>query len=163
MSISFQPITKDNILQALSVYNWYVLNTTATFHLETVAQEELERMVSLGHDKYKSFIIFYNGDICGFCYISQFRYKEAYDKSAEVTLYLKQGFTGKGLGTTTLSYLENTAKEVGITNVVGVITEENINSIALFEKAGYFKVGHLKKIGEKFGKALDVVSYQKVI
>ena len=120
-------------------------------------------MVSIGHNKYQSFIIIYNNEICGFCYISQFRYKEAYDKSAEITLYLKQGFTGKGIGKTTLIYLEKIAKENEINNLVAVITEGNEASIILFEKIGYFKIGHLKNIGEKFGKTLDVVSYQKEI
>jgi len=163
VNITFKPITKKNIPIALDIYNWYVLNSTATFHLETVLQKELERMVSLGHHKYQSFVILFDGEICGFCYLSQFRYKEAYDKSAEITLYLKQGFTGKGVGRRTLLFLEEIAKENNINNLVAVITEGNESSIILFEKAGYFKVGHLKNIGEKFGKALDVVSYQKEI
>ena len=161
--IHFNPITKENIPFALEIYNWYVLNSTATFHLEAIPQKELERMVSIGHDKYQSFVILFDNEICGFCYLSQFRYKEAYDKSAEITLYLKQSYLGKGIGKTTLSYLENIAKGNNINNLVAVITEENIGSIALFEKQGYFKVGHLKNIGEKFGKAIDVVSYQKEI
>ena len=161
--IEFNPITKENIPFALDIYNWYVINSTATFHLEVVPQEELERMLSLGHSKYQSFEILLNNETCGFCYLSQFRYKEAYDKSAEITLYLKQDYLGKGIGKATLSFLENIAQENGINNLVAVITEGNIGSIALFEKQGYFKVGHLKNIGEKFGKALDVVSYQKEI
>jgi L-amino acid N-acyltransferase YncA len=163
MSIEFQPITKENISNALEIYNWYVINSTATFHLEAVPEKELERMVSMGHNKYQSFVIIYNNQICGFCYLSQFRYKEAYDKSAEITLYLKQGFLGKGIGKTTLTYLEKIAKENEINNLVAVITEGNDASIILFEKDGYFKIGHLKNIGEKFGKTLDVVSYQKEI
>ena len=86
MEIEFKPITKQNIGEALEIYNWYVINSTATFHLKAVPQEELERMVSLGHPKYQSFIMICNNEICGFCYLSQFRYKEAYDKSAEITL-----------------------------------------------------------------------------
>jgi len=31
------------------------------------------------------------------------------------------------------------------------------------EKAGFSKCAHLKNIGEKFGKILDVVMYQKEI
>jgi L-amino acid N-acyltransferase YncA len=163
MSIEFKSITKENIPDALEIYNWYVLNSTATFHLEAVPKEELERMVSLGHTKYQSFVILFENEICGFCYLSQFRYKEAYDKSAEITLYLKQGFLGEGIGKTTLQFLENIAKANDINNLVAVITEGNDASIALFEKDGYFKVGHLKNIGNKFGKSLDVLSYQKEI
>lgn len=163
MGIVFNPITKENIVDALDIYNWYVLNSTATFHLETIPKEELERMVSIGHTKYKSFVILFDNKICGFFYLSQFRYKEAYDKSAEITLYLNQNSIGKGIGKTALIYLENIAKDNGIENLVAVITEGNDASITLFEKRGYFKVGHLKNIGNKFGKSLDVLSYQKEI
>lgn len=163
MKIEFKPLNKENISHALNIYNWYVLNSTATFHLNAVSEEELEQMVSMGHSKYQSYTILFDGKICGFCYLSQFRYKEAYDKSAEITLYLNEKFAGKGIGKTTLSFLETAAKKTGINNLIAVITANNLASIALFEKDGYFKVGHLKNIGEKFGKALDVVSYQKEI
>jgi hypothetical protein len=32
-----------------------------------------------------------------------------------------------------------------------------------FKKSGYFRCAHMKNIGEKFGKVLDVVVYQKEI
>ena len=163
MSIEFKTITKSNILDALEIYNWYVVNTAATFHLKAIKESELEKMISLDHIKYPSFVILFNDLICGFCYLSQFRYKEAYNKSAEITVYLKQGFTGKGIGKSTLAFLEKEAKKREIKNLVAVITEGNDASIKIFEKENYFKVGHLKNIGEKFGKSLDVVSYQKEI
>ena len=163
MSIEFKSITKNNIFAALEIYNWYVINSTATFNLEEVKEAAFEKMVSLGHSKYQSFVILTDDEICGFCYIGQFRKKEAYDKSVEVTLYLKQGFTGKGIGKKAITFIEKVAQQNGIKNLVAVITEGNNASIALFEKMGYFKVGHLKNIGEKFGKSLDVVSYQKEI
>ena len=98
MSIEFKPITTENINQALTIYNWYVLNSTATFHLDAITSGELEQMVSIGHSKYQSFLILFEGEVCGFCYLSQFRYKEAYDKSAEITLYLDKDFGRKGIG-----------------------------------------------------------------
>ena len=163
MSIEFKPVTKENINHALTIYNWYVLNSTATFHLETIASEELEKMVSIGHSRYLSYLIFFNNKVCGFCYLSQFRDKEAYDKSAEITLYLDKDSGGKGIGKATISYLENRAIDIGLNNLIAVITANNLISISLFEKGGYFKVGHLKNIGEKFGDTLDVTSYQKEI
>ena len=43
------------------------------------------------------------------------------------------------------------------------ITFKNSGSIKLFEKQGYEKSGHIKNVGEKFGRVLDVVFYQKEI
>ena len=161
MEISFEPITNNNISEALSIYNWYVLNSTATFHIDAIEADELKKMISIGHPKYQSFVIIADTTIIGFCYLSQFRYKEAYDRTAEVTLYLDQNQTKKGIGKKVLLFLEELAKQQQIVNLIGVITEENQSSIKLFERCGYFKAAHLKKVGVKFGKALDVTWYQK--
>ena len=163
MEISFEPITNNNISEALEIYNWYVLNSTATFHIEAIEADELKKMISIGHPKYQSFVVIEADKIIGFCYLSQFRYKEAYDGTAEITLYFHQNATKKGLGKHVLLFLEKLAKQHQIVNLIGVITEENNNSIKLFEKCGYFKAAHLKKVGVKFNKALDVTWYQKEI
>ena len=39
MSVVFKRISVENIKEALAIYNWYVLNSTATFHLEPVVQK----------------------------------------------------------------------------------------------------------------------------
>ena len=163
MEIKFVPITSDNISEVLTIYNWYVLNSTATFHIDAIEADELKKMISIGHPKYQSFAIMDGNKICGFCYLSQFRYKEAYDRTAEVTLYFHHEHTGKGKGKQVLVFLENLAKQHKIVNLIGVITQENTNSVKLFERSGYFKAAHLKKVGVKFDRALDVTWYQKEI
>lgn len=163
MSITFKPIAKADLTKVTAIYNYYVENSTATFHLDKVTEAEMEATLSLNHPLYKSFVVLYNNEVCGFCYLGQFRKKEAYDITAEVTLYIHHDFTGKKIGPEVLSFMEKTAKELGLKNLVGVITSENSGSLKLFERMGYFKCGHLKNIGIKFGRALDVISYQKEI
>lgn len=163
MSICFLPIQQKDLPAVTAIYNYYVENTTATFHLAPVSEEEVEETLRLNHPVYQSFVICENDVVCGFCYLGQFRKKEAYDISAEITLYIKAGFTGKKIGVKTLHFMEEKARQLGLKNLVGVITSENSGSIKLFERCGYFKVGHLKNIGVKFGRTLDVVSYQKEI
>lgn len=163
MSITFKPIEKADLTKVTAIYNYYVENSTATFHLDKVTEAEMETTLSLNHPFYKSFVVLYNNEVCGFCYLGQFRKKEAYDITAEVTLYIHHDFTGKKIGPEVLSFMEKTGKELRLKNLVGVITSENSGSLKLFERMGYFKCGHLKNIGIKFGRALDVISYQKEI
>ncbi|MCB9361762.1 MAG: N-acetyltransferase [Flavobacteriales bacterium] len=163
MNISFKPIEKTDLLAVTAIYNYYVENSTATFHLTPVSEKEMEATLLLGHHLYKSFVVVCEGEIVGFCYLGQFRKKEAYDISAEVTLYIKHNFTGKQIGGEILTFMEKTAKDLGLKNLVGIITSENIGSIKLFERNSYFKCGHLKNIGIKFDRALDVLSFQKEI
>ncbi|MBL1232674.1 MAG: GNAT family N-acetyltransferase [Vicingaceae bacterium] len=163
MNVSFKSIEKSDLAEVTAIYNYYVENSTATFHLQAVTEQEMEQTLCLGHPVYQSFVILSDDKIAGFCYLGQFRKKEAYDISVEVTLYIKPAFTGKQIGVEVLSFMEKTAKNLGLKNLIGVITSENVGSLKLFERCGYFKCGHLKNIGIKFGRALDVISYQKEI
>lgn len=62
-----------------------------------------------------------------------------------------------------MSQLEKMAKKTDIKVLIGVISGDNQQSIKLFEKCGFEKCAHFKKVGEKFGKILDVVAYQKIL
>lgn len=99
----------------------------------------------------------------GYCFLTQYKKRQAYDRSAELSVYLKPGFTGRGIGTLALGRLEAAAKAAGIRVLVGTICGENEASIRLMEKAGFSRCALLKNIGEKFGRVMDVVMYQKEI
>lgn len=145
------------------IYDYYILNSTATFHTTLVTIDELKEIIPVGHPKYRSFMIHYDGNVCGYCYISQHKKRQAYDRTAEITLYLKPEFHGKGIGSYTMNRLEAIARDNSVHVLIGVITGDNLSSIRLFEKCGYEKCGHLKKVGVKFNRVLDVVSYQKIL
>ena len=163
MKITFTEISEPDFQFIKEVYDFYILNSTATYYTEKISVAELKAMIPTGHKKYKSFLIRADENDCGFCYFSQYKKRQAYDRTAEVSLYLKPGFTGQGIGKTALEHLEKVALENGICVLIGIISGDNETSIKLFEKCGYEKCAHYKQVGEKFNKILDVVSYQKLI
>lgn len=146
-----------------SIYDHYALNTTATFHINAISIEELKEFIYIDHPKYKSFLIKSDQQICGYCYLTQFKKRQAYDRTAEITLFLKPEFCGKGIGKVVLNELVKRAKENEIHVLIGNISSDNTGSIKLFEKSGFIKCGHYQKVGQKFNKILDVVAYQKII
>ena len=145
------------------IYDHYIINSTATFHTDLISIEELKSTILIAHTKYKSFLINYKDKPCGFCYISQYKKRQAYDRTAEITIYLKPEYSGKGIGKETLKSLEEIASYNGICVLIGIIAGENLASIKLFEKCGFEKCAHFKKVGEKFDQIIDVVAYQKVL
>lgn len=163
IDIEFQEITENDYDFILKVYNYYIENSTATFHTKKVGVNELKKTLPYRQSLYTTYIILYKNVPCGYCYINYWKPRQAYKISAEISLYIMPKFQGKGIGSETISFLEKGAKQKGIKNLLGVITEENTSSVALFSKLGYHKVSHLKNIGEKFGRLLDVVTYQKEI
>lgn len=163
MPIALKPLQPTDMEFARSVYNYYVLNTTATFHTEPVTLAAFAAALPMNHSLYQSYLIIYGDKPCGYAYLGNWKPRQAYNRSAEVTIYIEKDFHGKGIGKQSLMFLEAEARKRKIKNLLGVITFENKASIHLFEKAGFQKVGHLKNIGEKFGRLLDVVTYQKEI
>ncbi len=155
---------KESDLKAVKeIYDHYILNSTATFHTDLISIEELKSTILIAHPIYKSFLINYKDEPCGFCYISQYKKRQAYDRTAEITIYLKPEYSGKGIGNETLKSLEAIASDNGIHVLIGIIAGENLSSIKLFEKCGFEKCAHFKKVGEKFDRIIDVVAYQKVL
>jgi len=161
--VEFPTVNETDLAAILAIYNHYILNSTATFHSEKLSGKELGEFLFISHPKYPSFLITDGGEMIGYCFLTQYKKRQAYDRSAELSIYLRPGFTGKGIGLAALNHLEAAAKTAGIHVLVGTICGDNRASIRLMEKAGFSKCAHLKNIGEKFGKVLDVVMYQKEI
>ncbi len=160
---AFEEIRNEHLQEVLGIYTYYVLNTTSTFHARTLSMEEMKELVIFDSQIYKTFTIYYNGNLCGYVILTQHKKREAYDGSAEVTVYLKPDYIGKGIGTIAIQYIEDYAKTKDFHVLVATICGENSKSINLFERNGYSKCAHYKEVGRKFGQLLDVVAYQKII
>lgn len=160
---SFCEMTEEFLDEVLQIYTYYVLHTTATFHARGLIRQEMRDIVFFDSDKYKTFVICGQDQVLGYVLITQHKKREAYDKTAEVTVYLRQGYTGKGIGSMAIQYIEAYARHQGFHVLVATICGENEKSIHLVEKNGFSKCAHYREVGEKFGQLLDVVAYQKII
>jgi L-amino acid N-acyltransferase YncA len=163
MHIKFKEMEEQDLPVVKKIYDWYIENSTATFHTEPVRIDELKEFLYIGHRLYNSYLISTGDEIAGYCFLTNYKKRQAYDRTAEVTIYLKPEFCNKGIGKIALEQMEIKAAENGIRNLIGIITGDNEGSIALFEKSGYLKCAHFKNVGEKFNKVLDVVAFQKEI
>jgi L-amino acid N-acyltransferase YncA len=163
-NISFEKIRDEHLNDVLDIYNYYVLNTTTTFHAHALSLEEMREIVCFNNPIYKTFVILADGSLCGYVILTQHKKREAYNSTAEVTIYLKPEYTGKGLGSKAIRFIESYAKKTNTIHVlVATICGENSKSINLFIHNGYFKCAHFREVGKKFGQLLDVVAYQKII
>ena len=163
--IIFKEANLHDLNFVLDLYNYYILNTTATFDYEKITVEELQARLSFNNKKYKTFLVCdrVDHDIIGFCFLTQFRKKPAYDKSAEIGIYLKPEKTGQKLGHTIIKFLEEYARENQLEVIIASISGENVNSISLFTKMGYERCAHFKKIAVKFNRRLDLIQYEKIL
>lgn len=177
-NIRFEPIEEQHLPEVLSIYNHYVEHTTVSFHTELLSLEQIRAQIMNVPAHYKSYVIIEEQGaddnsvvsntssapaIAGYILMTQHKNKQAYDVTAEVTIYLKPGQTGKGLGGKSLTFLEQAGVASGFHVLIATVCTENANSIALFERYGYEKCAHFREVGYKFGRHLDIASYQKII
>ena len=163
MNLHLAKLKESDFVVVKEIYDYYIATTTATFHTEPVTIEELQSVILTEHPRYKSYLIYSEGEVCGYCYLSQYKKRQAYDRTAEISIYLRNDFTGKGIGAHVLQQLETIAVEQSIHVLIAIISEENQSSVKLFERLGYEKCAHFRQVGEKFGRLLDIVAYQKMI
>ncbi|MDD4802790.1 MAG: GNAT family N-acetyltransferase [Syntrophomonas sp.] len=161
--IFFEELKEEYLDKILQIYTHYVLNTTATFHTQAPTRDQMRQIVFLNNKRYKTFAILANKQINGYVLTTQYKNREAYDTTAEVSIYLQPEAVGRGIGSQALAFIEDYAKKQDIHVLLAVICGQNEASIKLFSKNGYFKCAHYKEVGKKFGQILDSVSYQKII
>lgn len=161
MDIKFIPFTEDYIEAARDIYNYYVRNTTATFHTEDISYDEMKGILFHPDKRYKTFGIFCEEKLIGYILTVPFKNRGAFRRSGEVTIYLSPQSGGKGIGTKALNFIEEESRKSEIKVLLAVISGENQQSKVLFQKCGYEKCAHFKGVGEKFGRVLDLVCFQK--
>ncbi len=146
--------------QLLDIYNYYVVNTVITFDLEALTIDIFKEKITTVSADYPFIVYEENNEILGYAYGSKFRPKPAYNNTVESTVYLKQGFQGKQIGSQLYQELLFLLKQKNVHVVLGVLTLPNEASVKLHEKFGFKQVAHLKEVGLKFGKWQDVGFWQ---
>ncbi|GAB3481675.1 arsinothricin resistance N-acetyltransferase ArsN1 family B [Marinomonas epiphytica] len=143
------------------IYNYYVTNTCVTFEEQIVTPAIMEaRIQSVQDDDFPWLVAELNEKVIGYAYATKWKERSAYRFSVEATVYLSNGYHGKGMGSQLYTVLFEKLKERDIHNIIGGITLPNPASVGLHEKMGMSKVAHFESVGYKFGQWLDVGYWQ---
>lgn len=162
--ISLRPVTGDDAAQIVDIYNNYIATSTVTFDEAPWDTESMLHKIHSIRDKRLPFLVVeVDGVVAGYGYLSTWREKSAFDRTAENTLYLRPEFQGMGAGGRLLDALLSEGQVAGIREVVAVITDSDdaTGSIALHTARGFEQVGSMPNVGYKFGRWLGVVMMQK--
>ncbi|MFC2947463.1 GNAT family N-acetyltransferase [Virgibacillus sediminis] len=87
--------------------------------------------------------------------------KAAFSGVAELSIYLRAGTTGKGLGTRLMDELVKESELQGFWTLQAGIFPENKGSIRLHEKFGFERVGVRRRLGKLHGVWRDVLLMER--
>jgi L-amino acid N-acyltransferase YncA len=159
---TIQPARISDLNAITEIYNEAIRTTTATFDTEPKTEDEQRVWFDSHGPQYPILLAESNGVVVGWASLSKWSDRCAYSGTAEVSLYVKQEFRGRGFGRKLMEAIVSEGNRVGFHTVIGRIAEGNDISVHLAESFGFRHIGVMKEVGRKFGRVLDVYLMQKI-
>jgi len=163
METHIRKAEKSDIFRITDIYNWAVENTTASFDINPQTVEQRTIWFSHYGDRHPLVVYEIDGYVAGYASLSEFRSKEGYKSTCELSVYIDPNYQRRGIGNKLMEYIIEVGKEIGFHIIMSGITADNEISIKMHEKLGFEFCGHMKEVGFKFGRYLDCVFYQLII
>jgi len=163
-AFSLRDATTADIPHMLEIYNHYVANSTVTFDEDALTLAEMRKKYKVVADlKYPWLVaVSPRGVVLGYAYVTPWKTKAAYRFTVENSIYLGPASTGKGIGRALMAELLAQAKAAGVKEIVAVIADRGADaSIKLHADFGFKDIGHMGRVGFKFGRWLGTVLMQK--
>jgi len=148
---------KQDAAALLAIYAPYIEKTAITFEKEVPSLSAYEARIAGIAAQFPYLVLEIDGEIAGYAYAHRQAERAAFDWNAELSIYLKEGLSGRGIGRPLYRLLEELLEMQGYISFFGVITGSNAGSIAMHEKMGYKKIAVHEKTGWKFGMWHDTV------
>jgi L-amino acid N-acyltransferase len=149
--------TEADLPGIFAIYDQEVLHGTATFDVTPkTPAERLEWFRNDGAGRYPLLVAEAAGAVAGWARLYAWSPRRAYDRTAEDAVYVHGDFRGQGLSRALMQELMRLAPQRGVQVLVARIVEGNPASLALHEKLGFRSIGVMRRVGEKFGRVLDV-------
>lgn len=162
--------TPSDAEQILNIYSYYIKHTAITFEYDIPSLDEFQGRIQKTLERYPYIVAEKNGKILGYAYAGAFVGRAAYNRSAELSIYLDKDCRRMGIGKLLYGELEKRLKELGILNLYACIgyTENedeylNKNSMQFHSHLGFETVGTFRNCGCKFGRWYDMIWMEKII
>jgi len=146
-----------------AIYNHYVLHSTSTYQTEAETDSDRAAWLAAHGGRYPVVVAELDGRVVGWASLSRYKERAAYEPTVENSVYVDERLHGRGIGHALLADLIDRGRRLGHHSILAVVSADQPASIALHERCGFTRVGHLREIGRKFGRWLDVMVLQRML
>ena len=148
----------------LEIYNHAIIHTTSVYSYQphTLEMRTVWFREKTEHN-YPVFVAETEGRVAGFASYGPFRMWPAYKYAMEHGVYVHTDFRQKGIAKKLMQQLIESARENEVHTLIAGIDSSNEASIRLHEQLGFEEAAHLKEVGYKFDKWLDLKLLQLIL
>ena len=153
------------------IYRPYVEETAVTFEYTAPDASAFAERMRMTLQQYP-YLVYEaeDGQLLGYAYASRFHPRQAYDWSAEVSVYVRMDARGRGVGRALYARLEDLLKEQGVRNLYACIAAPRQDNTRLSDASlrfhgamGFHLAGSFCRCGNKFSQWYDMCWMEKMI
>ena len=155
---------EEDLAGVLAIYNDVIATTTAVFRDEPATLEDRrewwQARIAQG---YPVLVAIEDEAVVGFASFGDFRAWPGYRFTVEHSVHVRADRRGSGVGQALMRLLIARARTLGKHVMMAGVDADNADSIRFHERLGFERVGHLREVGFKFGRRLDLVFLQRLL
>ena len=142
----------EDLAAIVEIYNAAIPGRLATADTAPVSVETRREWFAR-HDpsQHPLWVLERDGSIAGWLGFEPFYGRPAYAATAELSVYVAPHFRRTGVAAALLARAVDAAPSLGLSTLLGFIFAHNAPSLALFERFGFARWGHLPEVAELDG------------
>jgi L-amino acid N-acyltransferase YncA len=141
----------------LRIYAEGIATRNATFETEVPSSDVLDAKWLPGH----RWVAEVDGVVAGWAALAPVSARPCYSGVAETSVYVGDGFRGRGVGRALVARQIEAADAAGLWTITTAIFPENVASIGLHQALGFRTVGIRERIGKLDGVWRDTVLIER--
>ena len=160
--LAVRDATEADLPGLVAIYNEVIATSTAIYSSEPVTlANRFEWWRTRVAQGYPVLVAPDASGVMGFASFGDFRTWPGYRFTVEHSVHVRADCRGQGVGTQLLQALLPRAAACDKHVMIGGVDAANAASIRFHERLGFTQVGHLREVGYKFERWLDLVFLQR--
>jgi L-amino acid N-acyltransferase len=155
--VRLRPAAEPDLDTINAIYNHYVLHSTCTYQEEPEPFSGRFQWFQDHGPNHPVVVAECDTLIVGWGSLSPYHHRSAYRNTVENSIYVHPDWHRHGIGSLILQELIRLARTLGYHAIIAAIDADQTHSVGLHAKFNFQHVGHLRHVGLKFGRWLDVV------
>ena len=162
--ITTRDAVEQDVPEILAIYNDVIATSTAVYRDDPASLDDrLEWFNARRGQAYPILVAADDSGVLGFASYGDFRSWPGYRFSVEHTVHIRADERGRGVGTMLMQALIRRAIEQDKHVMIGGVDADNEPSLRFHERLGFARAAHLRQVGFKFGRWLDLVFVQRIL
>jgi phosphinothricin acetyltransferase len=158
-----RPASVEDLESIRAIYNEGIEDRVATLDEMPKSEDDIRRWFGEHEGRY-AVVVAEEGDaIVGWASLNRYSHRCAYDGVADVSIYVRRNWRGRGVGRQLLTELERAAARNDFHKMVLFALASNDAGLRLYQGRGFREVGVFREQGKLDGRYVDVIAMEKLI